>query len=109
MMKKRRMPLLLMLILVIGMLPRTAFAEGKDNNSVPAKRTILLYDCGADLETDAAMATYNLEQILKAHFSEDEGMRFLVMTGGSHTWQICSPLRICSRKRRMSLKGQKRY
>ena len=53
-----------------------------------AKRTILLYDCGSNLETDAGLATYNLMQILASHFSSDDDVRFLVMTGGSHKWQI---------------------
>ena len=53
-----------------------------------ARRTIMLYDCGADLETSAAMATYNIEQILKANFSKDEEIRFLIMTGGSNQWQL---------------------
>ena len=53
-----------------------------------AKRTIMLYDCGADLETDAGMATYNLMQILESHFSSDDDITFLIMTGGSHKWQI---------------------
>ena len=91
-MKRMRMGLLVLLV-VIGMMSQAAFAEGEGNptegdRASTAKRTILLYDCGADLETDAAMATYNLEQILKAHFSEDEDIRFIVMTGGSEQWQL---------------------
>ena len=53
-----------------------------------AERTILLYDCGADLETAGAMATYNLKQVLRANFSKDEKVRFIVMTGGSLTWHM---------------------
>ena len=53
-----------------------------------ASRTIMLYDCGADLETSAAMATYNIEQILKSNFSKDEDIRFLIMTGGSNQWHL---------------------
>ena len=60
------------------------------NANPQAKRTILLYDCGADLETDAGLATYNLMQILKSSFSSDDDIKFLVMTGGSHKWQIDS-------------------
>ena len=60
------------------------------NANPQAKRTILLYDCGADLETDAGLATYNLMQILQSHFSSDDDIKFLVMTGGSHKWQIDS-------------------
>ncbi len=53
-----------------------------------AKRTILLYDCGSDLETDAGLASYNLLQILESSYSSDGDITFLVMTGGSHKWQI---------------------
>lgn len=58
------------------------------NAGQPAKRTIMLYDCGSNLETDAGLATYNLLQILESHFSADDDITFLVMTGGSHKWQI---------------------
>ena len=58
------------------------------NAGQPAKRTIMLYDCGSNLETDAGLATYNLLQILESHFSADDDIKFLVMTGGSHKWQI---------------------
>ena len=62
--------------------------NGTGGSAAKAKRTVMLYDCGADLETSAAMATYNLEQILKSHFSEDEEIRFIIMTGGSNQWQL---------------------
>lgn len=62
--------------------------HGTGGDTGKAKRTIMLYDCGADLETSAAMATYNIEQILKANFSKDDGIRFIVMTGGSNQWQL---------------------
>ena len=52
------------------------------------KQTILLYDCGADLETDAGLATFNLKQILASSFSSDGDISFLVMIGGFHKWQI---------------------
>ena len=58
------------------------------NAGQPAKRTIMLYDCGSNLETDAGLATYNLLQILESSFSADDDITFLVMTGGSHKWQI---------------------
>ena len=57
--------------------------EGPDK----AVRTIMLYDCGSNLETYGGMATYNLMQILRANFSADDDVRFIVMTGGSETWQ----------------------
>ena len=53
-----------------------------------AKRTILLYICGADLEEDCAMATYNLKQVMNAEFSSDEDVRCIVMTGGTFEWHM---------------------
>ena len=53
-----------------------------------AKRTILLYICGADLEESCAMATYNLKQVMKARFSADEDIKCVVMTGGSYEWYM---------------------
>ena len=58
------------------------------NTDTKSKRTIMLYDCGSNLETDAGLATYNLMQILESSFSSDDDIKFLVMTGGSHTWQL---------------------
>ena len=53
-----------------------------------AKRTIMMYIVGSDLETEAGLATYNLKQILNSHFSDDGDIRFIVMTGGSYIWQL---------------------
>lgn len=53
-----------------------------------AKRTIMLYDCGTDLETGGKMASYNLRQILRANFSKDDDIRFIVMTGGANKWHL---------------------
>ena len=58
------------------------------NTDTKSKRTIMLYDCGSNLETDAGLASYNLMQILESSFSSDDDIKFLVMTGGSHTWQL---------------------
>ena len=58
------------------------------NTASKSKRTIMLYDCGSNLETQAGLATYNLQQILESSFSSDDDIRFIVMTGGSHKWQI---------------------
>ena len=52
------------------------------------KRTIMLYDVGADLETEAGLASYNLKQILASSFSSDDDIKFIVMTGGSYRWQL---------------------
>ena len=93
-MKKRQKLLtaILVITLTVMMFPLAVFAADEDSapkrNGDQAKRTIMLYACGADLETEAAMATYNLKQILSSSFSNDEDIKFLIMTGGSHEWQI---------------------
>lgn len=63
---------------------RAAESAGGDR----ADRTILLYDCGADLETESGMASYNLRQILQANYSEGDNVKFIVMTGGSGKWHL---------------------
>ena len=73
--------------LTVTMFQLPVFAAGE---KAQVKRTILLYDCGSNLETEAGLATYNLLQILASSFSFDDDIRFLVMTGGSHKWQIDS-------------------
>ena len=90
---KRTIVAVLAAALIMATLPLTAFAENGGllpfrNKGPNAKRTIMLYDCGSNLETDAGLATYNLMQILESSFSSDDDIRFLVMTGGAHKWQM---------------------
>ena len=88
--------------MMISMVSVPAFAEGTGEQgiveeqqqfSIPEKtvdkavRTIMLYDCGANLETQGGLATYNLLQVLRAKFSANGSVRFIVMTGGSEVWQ----------------------
>jgi len=53
---------ILILTLVIFGMSQMVFAAPKDaaggEKAAKAKRTIMLYDCGSNLETDAAMASY---------------------------------------------------
>ena len=63
-------------------------SEGAIAAEQKAKRTILLYDCGSNLESGGGMASYNLRQILASSFSKDDNVRFIVMTGGSYQWQL---------------------
>lgn len=80
------------LSITISTLPQASFAKGEDaaqtTQTPKYERTILLYDCGADLETNAGMATFNLKQILNANFSKDDKVKFIIMTGGSKTWHL---------------------
>ena len=72
--------------LIFTSVPQIAFAA--DTQTAEAERTILLYTCGADLETAYGMATFNLHQILNAKFSAKENVNVIVMTGGSMKWQL---------------------
>ncbi len=76
-------------ILLIVLLSLTFIASGvfADENSQKAKRTIMLYMCGADLERATGAATHNLKQILGANFSSDEDVRLIIMTGGTKKWK----------------------
>ena len=88
---KRKYAGVMIALIVVACIVCAALGTQKQNSgdtAAKAKRTIMLYDCGADLESSAAMATYNLEQILKANFSNDDGIRFIIMTGGSNQWQL---------------------
>ncbi|MBQ8136334.1 MAG: hypothetical protein IJ174_02780, partial [Clostridia bacterium] len=49
-----------------------------------ATRTIMLYDCGADLERKYALATWNLYQILESEIPAD--INVVVLTGGAQKW-----------------------
>ena len=69
--------------MALSMAPVSAFAEETPEK---VKRTVMLYDCGSNLETAGGMATFNLEQVLESEFSADEDVRFIVMTGGSRAW-----------------------
>lgn len=59
--------------------------ESEPMEGTTAVRTILLYDCGSNLETDYGMATWNLHQVLEAEIPET--VNFVVLTGGSDAWQ----------------------
>ena len=47
--------------------------------------TVLVYMCGADLESKSAMATKDLQEMLNAKF--DSNVRLVVYTGGSSNWR----------------------
>ena len=61
----------------------TAAAAETDDK---AERTIMLYLCGANLESGGACGTYNLHQILSSDFGKSGDVNFIVMTGGSNKW-----------------------
>lgn len=74
--------ILTMLLILAAVSVSSAFAEEE------SKRTVLLYICGSNLETEHAMATFNLKQILRAKFSADDNVKVVIMTGGARTWHM---------------------
>ena len=76
----------LVIIIFFAFAPQMAKAAETETGDQKADRTVLLYACGADLETGSGMCTYNLKQVLGANFSKDERVKFVVMTGGSEKW-----------------------
>lgn len=78
------------LIIVCLMIPAAAFAKDDGGSKEPAKakRTILMYVCGSNLETNYGMASFNLRQILDSKFSHNGDVNFIIMTGGANMWQL---------------------
>ena len=89
---QRGISLILSLLLVSAAIPAASAAHDDQK----AKRTVLFYCCGSDLETESGLASFNLKQVLSANFSADDDVRFIVMTGGSLLWNmessyLCDP------------------
>ncbi len=40
------------------------------------------------LNSGAGLATFNILQVLKAKFSADDDVKFIVLTGGSDNWHL---------------------
>ncbi len=88
---KRVVISMLAAVFVIVSISGAAYAEEADGgvkDGAKAKRTILLYLCGSDLETEGGLASFNLRQILSANFSSDEDIRLIIMTGGADKWHM---------------------
>ena len=60
--------------------PLQLMEDSGAGEGTPAKRTIMMYICGSNLESRYSMASYNLRQILSTNFSTDEDVKFVVMT-----------------------------
>ena len=89
-MKRISFRLIAAIAILLFSLPFAVYAAdgdpgAKDGN---AERTVMMYICGSDLESQGGMATHNLHQVLNSRFSDDEDVRFIVMTGGSSQWQL---------------------
>ena len=88
---KRGLSLLLSLILICSLVQSAAaaaFSEAGTGSGDKAKRTILFYVCGSDLETESGLASFNIRQVLKSNFSAGDDVKFIVMTGGSLQWNL---------------------
>ena len=87
-MKKTMLKAACMLVAVILALSACICGLAESAEAAPADRatrTILLYDCGSDLEGAYALATWNLYQIMEAEIPDD--VNVVVMTGGALRWQ----------------------
>ena len=74
----------------LSLLQAPVFAAGQGIMGEPvtgrADRTILMYVCGSNIESDDANATAHFKEILQANFSRGESVRYVIMTGGANTW-----------------------
>ena len=86
-MKKRMLGLVLVFAMLLAGMAGTVSAEP----SLPS-RTVLVYICGSNLESQAGLATYNIRQILEARYSGSGGVKVVVMTGGAEEWKTESSL-----------------
>ena len=48
--------------------------------------TIMIYMCGADLESDSGLATMDIQEILSVE-NQPEGVNIIIETGGAKKWQ----------------------
>ena len=64
----------------------TAAYELEVAESVPNRWTILIYMCGADLESGSGLASMDLDEILSVDNQPDD-MNIVIETGGSRKWK----------------------
>ena len=83
---KRFFSLLTAAMLVLSMTGGLFSDLARADSPAQATRTLLLYGCGSNLESQGAMMTWNLYQILEAEIPED--VNVIVMTGGSRKWFV---------------------
>lgn len=87
-MKKRIIGLFLAIVMAVSLLPQITLAAPDADTDDLYVRTIMMYDCGSNLETYGGMATYNLKQILSSNFSKDDKVKFIIMTALAE-WASC--------------------
>ena len=75
---------------LFSMIGSTAFAAESGLNEGTGKekadRTIMMYVCGSNIESDDGNASMHFKEILQANYSKGESVRYVIMTGGSSKW-----------------------
>ena len=84
-MKKKMLSVLCALLCLMMAANTCAITLAEAPAPARAVRTILLYDCGSDLESSYALATWNLYQIMGSEIPEE--VNVVVMTGGATQWR----------------------
>ena len=74
---------LLILVVVLFVSKRNDNAGGGDDGVLDS-RTIMIYLCGSDLESQIALASSDLDSIIASEV--DEGVNVVVYTGGAKKW-----------------------
>ncbi len=73
---------LLMITMTVSFLPSVQATAAEE---VPV-RTVMMYCCGSDLESDSAFASENLKQAMLSDYNEN--LNFIVITGGARRWRL---------------------
>ena len=79
-----------MMAFSLGHTPVPAAGQGLTGEPAAGKadRTVMMYVCGSNLESDDANATAHFKEILEANFSKGESVRYVIMTGGAGKWHM---------------------
>ena len=79
-------------MIAFSMIRSTAFAAEsglyEENDNDKADRTIMMYVCGSNIESDDGNASMHFKEILRTYFSKGESVRYVIMTGGSKKWHM---------------------
>lgn len=83
-MKKRIIALILLCAVAVSIL--SACTKPKDDTSkLTEGRTLFIYMCGSNLETEQGLAGKNIDEILSANIGNDVDV--VIETGGAQTWR----------------------
>lgn len=87
--KKRKsgcLPIIIVIIVIIAFIWMLPDYEKNIENQGTDTMTVMLYMCGADLESEDGSASEDLHEIVK-YAAIDEKVNVIVQTGGSSEWQ----------------------